>query len=118
MQVEVDVPNPNYKLTAGMYADVTLRTKDAPNALTLPLQAIDRGENKTRVLVVNTQNRIEPREIQTGIESSDRIQILAGVNEGDRVIVGNLSGYHPGEVVEPKLSASADENFDPEQGAH
>lgn len=118
MQVEVDVPNPKYKLTAGMYADVTLQTKDAPNALTLPLQAIDRGENKTKVLVVNAQNRVEPREIQTGIESSDRIQILAGVNEGDSVIVGNLSGYHPGEVVEPKFSASSDENFDPEQGAH
>ena len=26
------------------------------------------------------------------------------------------SGYHPGEVVAPKLSASADEKFDPEQG--
>jgi RND family efflux transporter MFP subunit len=118
MQVEIDVPNPKYKLTAGMYADVNLRVQNAPNALTLPLQGIDRGENKTKVLVVNAQHRVEQRTIQTGIESSDRIQVLSGLNEGDYVIVGNLSGYHNGEVVEPKLSASADEKFDPEQGAH
>jgi RND family efflux transporter MFP subunit len=42
MQVEVDVPNPKYKLTAGMYAEVSLRVQNDPNALTLPLQAIDR----------------------------------------------------------------------------
>ncbi len=118
MQVEVDVPNPRYKLTAGMYADVTVRVQNDPNALTLPLQAIDRGENKTKVLVVNEQNRVESKVIQTGIENSDRIQVLSGVKEGDRVIVGNLSGYHAGEVVEPKLSASVEEAFDPEQGAH
>jgi RND family efflux transporter MFP subunit len=118
MQVEIDVPNPKYKLTAGMYADVNLRVQNDPDALTVPLQAIDRGENKTKVLVVNAQHRVEQRTIQTGIESSDRIQVLSGLNEGDYVIVGNLSGYHNGEVVEPKLSASADEKFDPEQGAH
>jgi RND family efflux transporter MFP subunit len=118
MQVEIDVPNPKYKLTAGMYADVNLRVQNDPNALTLPLQAIDRGENKTKVLVVNAQHRVEQRTIPTGIESSDRIQVLSGLNEGDYVIVGNLSGYHNGEVVEPKLSASADEKFDTEQGAH
>ena len=67
-----------------------------PNALTLPLQAINRGAEKTTVLLVNSQNHVEEREIQTGIEGSNRIQILAGLNEGDRVIVGNLGEYRAG----------------------
>lgn len=112
MQVEVDVPNPKYKLTAGMYAEVFLRVQNDPNALTLPLQAIDRGDNKTTVLLVNSQNHVEPREIQTGIEGPDRIQVVSGLNEGDRVIVGNLSKYRPGQLVDPKLSATADEKYD------
>jgi RND family efflux transporter MFP subunit len=117
MQVEVDVPNPKYKLTAGMYAEVSLRVQNDPNALTLPLQAIaridnDRGDNKTTVLLVNSQNHVELREIQTGIEGPDRIQVLSGLNEGDRVIVGNLSKYRPGQPVDPKLSATADEKYD------
>jgi RND family efflux transporter MFP subunit len=117
MQVEVDVPNQDYKLTPGMYADVSLRVQNDPNALTLPLQAIDRGEDKTTVLLVNSQNHVEEREIHTGIEGSDRIQILSGLNEGDRVIVGNLSKYRPGQQVDPKVSTMADEKYTAAPGA-
>lgn len=117
MQVEVDVPNGDYKLSPGMYADVSLRVQNDPNALTIPLQAINRGANKTTVLLVNSQNHVEEREIHTGIEGSDRIQVLSGLNEGDRVIVGNLGAYRPGQHVDPKISTMADEGYNAEQGA-
>jgi RND family efflux transporter MFP subunit len=117
MQVEVDVPNKDYKLTPGMYADVSLRVQNDPNALTLPLQAINRGADKITVLLVNSQNRVEVREIHTGIEGSDRIQVLSGVSEGDRVIVGNLGGYRPGQRVDPKLSTMVEEGYNAERGA-
>jgi RND family efflux transporter MFP subunit len=118
MQVEVDVPNQDYKLTPGMYADVSLRIQNDAAALTLPLQAINRDADKTRVLLVNSHDHVEEREIHTGIEGSDRIQILSGLNEGDRVIVGNLGEYRPGQHVEPKVSPMADEKYSAEQGAH
>ena len=116
MQAEVDVPNQGYKLTPGMYADVSLRVQNDPNALSLPLQAINRGTDKTTVLLVNSQNHVEEREIRTGIEGSDRIQILSGLNEGDRVIVGNLGKYRPGQHVDPKVSAMADKKYSAERG--
>ena len=116
MQVEVDVPNPDYKLTPGMYADVSLRIQNDPNALTLPLQAINRSAEKTTVLLVNSQNHVEEREIHTGIEGSNRIQVLSGVNEGDRVIVGNLGEYRPGQHVDPQMSAMADQKYTADQG--
>jgi RND family efflux transporter MFP subunit len=117
MQVEVDVPNRDYKLTPGMYADVSLRIQNDPNALTLPLQAINRGADKTTVLFVNAENHVEEREIHTGIEGSNRIQILSGLNDGDRVIVGNLGEYRAGQHVDPQLSTMADEKYVAEQGA-
>jgi macrolide-specific efflux system membrane fusion protein len=110
MQVEVDLPNRDYKLAPGMYADVSLRIQNAPSALTVPVQAINRSGDKTVVLVVDSQNRVEEREIKTGIEGSNRVQVLAGLNEGDRVLVGNLGEYRPGQHVEPKLSTMADES--------
>lgn len=117
MQVEVDVPNRDYKLTPGMYADVSLRIQNDPNALTLPLQAINRSADKTTVLFVNPENHVEEREIHTGIEGSNRIQILSGLNDGDRVIVGNLGQYRAGQHVDPQISTMADEKFVAEQGA-
>ena len=59
MQVEIDVPNPNYHLQPGMYANVTLSANSRPNALTVPIEAIRRTENKTSVLVLDAQNRVQ-----------------------------------------------------------
>jgi len=104
MQVEIDVPNPDYHLQPGMYADVTLSANSRPDVLVAPIEAIRRSDNKTSVLVVDAQNRVQSREVQVGIESSNQVEILSGVSEGERVIVGNLSGYQPGELVRPKES--------------
>jgi RND family efflux transporter MFP subunit len=109
MQVEIDVPNPNYHLQPGMYADVRLSANSVSNALTVPIEAIQRTDNKTSVLMVDAQNRVQSREVQVGVESSNNVEILAGLSEGDRVIVGNLGSYQPGEVVRPKASAFAGE---------
>ncbi len=106
MQVEIDVPNSNYHLQPGMYADVTLSANSRPNALTIPIEAIQRADSgKTRVLVLDGQNRLQTREVQVGIESSNNVEILAGLTEGERVIVGNLGSYQPGEIVKPKEAA-------------
>ncbi len=108
MQVEIDVPNPNYHLQAGMYADVTLSAASRPNALTVPIEAIRREENnKTTVLVLDAQNRVQSRDVQVGVESSNHVEILAGLTEGERVIVGNLGSYQPGELVKPKEASFA-----------
>ncbi|HEX8799812.1 MAG TPA: efflux RND transporter periplasmic adaptor subunit, partial [Terriglobales bacterium] len=110
MQVEIDIPNPNYRLQPGMYADVRLAANSRPDALTVPVEAIQRSESKTSVLVVDPQNRVQAREVQLGVQSSNKVEILAGLNEGEKVIVGNLGAYQPGEVVTPKPSVVASEN--------
>jgi RND family efflux transporter MFP subunit len=110
MQVEIDVPNPNYRLQPGMYADVRLDANSRPDALTVPVEAIQRNDNKTTVLVVDPQNHVQVRDVQLGVQSSNNIEILAGLSEGEKVIVGNLGAYQPGEVVTPKPGVVASEN--------
>jgi RND family efflux transporter MFP subunit len=104
MQVEVDVPNRNNKLAPGMYADVSLLLDNRQGALTVPVQALNRENDKTTVYLVNQQNRIEVREIHTGLEEPNRVEVLAGLNAGDRVIVGNFAAYRNGQLVNPKVS--------------
>ncbi|MFZ1137455.1 MAG: hypothetical protein WAN69_21085, partial [Candidatus Korobacteraceae bacterium] len=87
------------------YASVQLSAASRPDALTVPVEAIQRGENKTSVLVVDPQNKVQSREVQVGVQSSNMVEILSGLTEGERVIVGNLGAYQPGEVVRPKNAA-------------
>ncbi len=102
MQVEIDVPNPDYHLQPGMYADVTLSANSRPDALTIPVTAVLRSGNKTSVLVVDSQDRVQVRQVELGVETPNRAEVLAGLKQGERVIVGNLGSYQAGEVVKPK----------------
>ncbi len=111
MQVEIDVPNPTYHLQPGMYADVTLTADSRRNALTIPVEAIERNGDKTSVLVLDADNRVQRREVQLGVESSNHAEVLGGLQEGEKVLVGNLGSYQVGEEVHPKPSVlAADEN--------
>jgi RND family efflux transporter MFP subunit len=104
MQVEIDVPNDKYKLQPGMYANVALQTQNRADALTIPIQAVQHKDGKSTVLVVDQQNRVQPREIQTGIEDPNRVEVIAGLSDGDRVIVGNFGAFQAGQLVEPKVT--------------
>jgi RND family efflux transporter MFP subunit len=114
MQVEIDVPNPTYRLQPGMYADVVLASDSRKDVLTVPVNAIQREQNKVKVLVVGPQNRVESREVQLGLQSSNNVEIIAGLSAGERVIVGNLGSYQPGELVQPKEAVFAGNSADSE----
>ena len=107
MQVEVDVPNPDGALTPGMYAEVTLNVQRSGDALVVPIVAVDRSGTQPVVLVVNPQNRVEKRIVQTGLTTANRVEILSGVQQGEQVIVANQATFQPGELVTPKTSAMA-----------
>lgn len=111
MQVEVDVPNKGFELSPGMYADVSLRVQNQNNALTVPIQAVSKSGEKSVVLLVNSDDLVEQREIRTGIEDPNRVQVLSGLNEGDRVIVGNLAAFQPGQKVAPKVSTMVNAKY-------
>ncbi|HEY4900445.1 MAG TPA: efflux RND transporter periplasmic adaptor subunit [Terriglobales bacterium] len=114
MQVEIEVPNPTYRLQPGMYANVQLSAASRPNILAVPIEAIRRSENKTSVLVVDSQNRVQSRDVQTGVQSSNAVEIVAGLSPGERVIVGKLGSYQPGELVQPKEAALSAKSADSE----
>jgi membrane fusion protein, multidrug efflux system len=73
------------------------------NALSVPLEAVSRNGDQSSVLVVNPQNVVEVRPVKLGQESSVQIEVLSGLTEGERVIVGNLSEFSPGQKVLPKV---------------
>lgn len=103
MHTEIDVKNPDGALKEGMYAEAKLILKQHKNALTVPIQALQRNSNGAEVLIVDARGRVEQRQVKLGLESSDRVEILGGLAEDDRVIVGSRSDFHDGERVQPKV---------------
>jgi RND family efflux transporter MFP subunit len=103
MMTEVDVPNPNLEIVPGMYAYVSFPIMEKKNALAVPIQAVSRQGNKAVAYRVNSDNRIEFLPVTIGIETRSQIEVLSGLSEGDRVVVGNTSQLRPGQIVAPKI---------------
>lgn len=106
MQVEIDVPNRDHQLAPGMYAQVTLNVAHSGESLTAPVQAVDQTTAHPFVLLVGSDNRIEKKDVHVGVSTADRVELLSGVKEGDRIVAVNLATYQPGELVAPKQIAT------------
>jgi RND family efflux transporter MFP subunit len=90
--MEIEVPNPGFRLKPGMYARVRLTVERRPNALTVPRGAVVDTEGKRGVFMVENGQTARFREVRTGLQDNDRIEILDGLTEGERVItVGSLA---------------------------
>lgn len=102
MDTEVDVPNPTLTLIPGMYAEVKLRLDSRANALSVPLDAVDRGGASPRVYTVASSGVIHVVPVMVGLENDQRIEVLSGLKEGDVVVVGRRAGLKEGQQVQPR----------------
>ncbi len=104
MHTEVQVPNPNYLLVPGMYASVKIPLRSASQALSIPVQAVQSsGSGQGTVLLVNSSNRVEKREVKLGIETASQAEVLSGLNENEMVIFGEQNQFKTGELVSPQV---------------
>jgi RND family efflux transporter MFP subunit len=105
MHVEVDVPNPDLTLAPGMDSTATLQLESRKEAISIPVESLQERNNAgATVLALDKQHKIEERKITTGLETSTRIEVLSGLNEGEMVVLGAGGRYQAGESVEPKLA--------------
>jgi multidrug efflux pump subunit AcrA (membrane-fusion protein) len=102
MHTEVDVLNPNHTLLPGLYAQATITLEKKNNALVVPVQALNQGDQNT-VYVVNSSNKVEVRPVTLGIQTADDAEILSGLKEGESIVVSDRSGLKAGQEVQPKI---------------
>lgn len=73
---------------SGMSANVEIVSDIKRNVLTLPLEAVERTREGNFVLTAGEGGRPPRRTpVRTGISDGDRVEIVAGLEEGDRVLV-------------------------------
>ncbi|HKM46239.1 MAG TPA: efflux RND transporter periplasmic adaptor subunit [Terriglobales bacterium] len=103
MHTEVDVLNPDRVLMPGLYADADLTLEHKEDIPTVPLQAVSHAGDKTTVLVVNANGEIEDRQVSLGIQTASDVEVVAGLSEGEQVVVSDRGGLKPGEKVHPQV---------------
>jgi RND family efflux transporter MFP subunit len=84
--VEIHVPNPDGALLPGLYAQVSLISSRTHAPMLVPSDAlIVRGEG-TNVAVVREDNTVHLQKVEVGRDYGDRLEVVSGLQEGDRII--------------------------------
>lgn len=100
--VEITVPNPTRRILPSMIASVLIRKRMISDAITVPLVTVlPRGD--FAAVFVECDGRARERLVELGILEGSRIQILKGIEPGDRLIVEGqrrLSDGDPVKVIE------------------
>ncbi len=85
-------------------------SRQSCNVLTLPIQAVQpKGTGEGTVLIVNSSNRIEQRNVKLGIQTATDFEILSGVQENELAVFGEQGQYKPGMLVSPQITQPSDQ---------
>jgi len=86
IKVRTEVANPDSRLKPDMFANVEIVTDLNRSAISIPQTAVLNDGGKTVVFVAEG-NGYQKREVHTGIQNGDRLEIVEGLSPGEKVVV-------------------------------
>jgi len=97
--LEIDVPNPDGRLFAGMYAHGAFALTNPTPALLVPDNSILIDSKGPRVLIVDSSDTIHVKSLTLGRDFGTKSEILTGLDGADRVIQNPTEALHEGMIV-------------------
>ena len=102
-------PNPDRILLPGMFVHAQLVAGERSEAILAPQQGVTRNPRGQAVaMLVNADNQVEQRIIQTERTVGNRWLVSDGLNVGDRLITEGVHMVQPGMTVEPVPATNVD----------
>jgi multidrug efflux pump subunit AcrA (membrane-fusion protein) len=112
VEVWVQAPNAGQQLRPGTTAQIAITAQTVKDALVVPSAALlDAKGDEAKVLVVDEKSLANSRDVKTGIQSGQQVQIVSGLKPGEVVVTEGAFGL-PDKTkvkIEKAESSSADE---------
>jgi membrane fusion protein (multidrug efflux system) len=98
--VRAEFANPEGLLVDGEFVNVRVERDQPEERLVVPQPALQLDQAGSYVLVVNSQDEVEQRRVQTGQAFGSNLVVQMGLQAGDRVIVEGIQKVRPGVKVQ------------------
>jgi multidrug efflux system membrane fusion protein len=95
------------RLWPGQFANVILTLTDEPDAIVIPSQAVQTGQQGPYVFVVKPDLTVESRSVVVGRTTDGETVIQKGLSAGEKVVTDGQIRLYPGARVEIKSTNSA-----------
>lgn len=79
--------NEGESLKPNMYANVKIFGGPKNDVLVIPIEALIRTGREERVVIASGEGRFESRIVRAGMESGEWVEIIAGIEAGENVVV-------------------------------
>ncbi|MGA2185209.1 MAG: efflux RND transporter periplasmic adaptor subunit [Bryobacteraceae bacterium] len=109
MKVRLEAANASLRLKPEMFVNVQFPLGAAPK-LTVPADAVMDSGTKQTVYVDRGNGYLEPRAVQIGERLGDRIEILAGLKSGERIVTSGTFLIDSESRMQPPAQATAPEH--------
>jgi len=86
LKVRLRFDNPGELLKPNMYSNVKIYGGAKENTIVIPLEGLIRTGREERVIIDLGEGKFEARDVNAGIESGNFVEILDGVNAGDKIV--------------------------------
>jgi len=106
IRLKGEFANADRRLWPGQYVDVVMTLADQPNAIVIPSQAVQNGQQGPFVFVVKPDMTVEARSVSVNRSSDGQAVIDKGLNPGEQIVTDGQLRLVPGSKVEQKQAAA------------
>lgn len=92
--------NRDDSLFPNQFVNVRLSSQTIQNAVSIPSDAVQHGAKGTYVYVINKDHKAEIRSLKLGLSSNGQIEVLAGLNGTEKVVLEGIDRLSEGKEVQ------------------
>ncbi len=97
-EVDVQMERDEARLAAGMTGELAFIVATKQEATVIPAQAVQNG-----TVWVLEGGKISPKKVRVGLSSVERVEIISGIKQGDRVVISPVDSARDGQFVRAKM---------------
>lgn len=98
-----EFPNPRSIIVPGLYVTLIVESNDKVDRPIVPQSAVQENQSGRFVLVVNSDNEVENRQVEMGRRIGPFWVVIKGLEAGEQIIIEGLQKVRPGVKVQPRM---------------
>ena len=108
VNVIVTLDNADDSIKPGYEADAEIIFNEKTNVVCMGFDSVkeEKGTKKKYVYIVNSKNKVSKRYISTGIETDDYMEVIDGLNEGEKYVSNPADTLKDGDIVETQAGGN------------
>jgi RND family efflux transporter MFP subunit len=98
--VEVELPNPETLLLPGLYAQIRFQSRQEQASWVVQAKALLMRSNGPHVAIVTSDGTLRTQKVGLGRDFGAAVEVLVGLNGGERLVVNPSEDLRDGQVVQ------------------